>query len=208
MIRKRTIIFLGVVLIGWISAHALLRLYCQRKEGVELDFTLPEEFARLQPLFTKTVSPHSGEWLAGHIELGQTYQEYMHSVFLTAAPPDAVIYLQPLGDFSAEQKAILAQTADFIGSYFALPVKLLDAVPIGSIPDAARRWRDTEYGEQVAAAHLIDNVLEPQKPKDAYVVFGICGRRPLARHARELRLRADRRGKADCRLLAGPDRSR
>jgi archaemetzincin len=172
MIGKRTIIIAGVVLIGWISAYALLKLYCHRKDGVELDLTLPDEYARLQPLFTKTVSPQSGEWLAAHIERGQTYQEFMHSTFLTAAPPGAVIYVQPLGDFSPEQKAIIAQAAEFIGDYFSLPTKLLVSVPVGSIPDAARRPRDSKYGEQVATPYFIENVLEPQRPKDAYIVLG------------------------------------
>ena len=172
MIRKRMMICLGLVSIGWIGGYVLLRVYCQRMEGTEFDFTLPEQFARLQPLFTKTSPPHRGEWLATRLERGQTYQEYLHSIFLKTVPPGAVIYVQPLGNFSAQQTKILDKAADYIGDYFALPVRLSDSQPLESIPHAVRRPRDSELGEQLQTYYLIDNVLKPQKPKDAYIVIG------------------------------------
>jgi archaemetzincin len=172
MIRKRIIVFLGVIVIAWIAAHLLLRTYSQHLEGTEYDFSLPEEFACLQPMFTKPGPPQPGEWLAKHLERGQTYQEYLHSVFFKSVPPGAVIYVQPLGDFSPEQKEILRQAADFIRDYFTLPVQLSDSLPLVSIPDSARRQRDSEFGEQLQTYYLIDDVLKPQKPKDAYFVVG------------------------------------
>ncbi|MGA2062024.1 MAG: archaemetzincin [Thermoguttaceae bacterium] len=166
------IIGLVVISIGWIGAYLLLRTYSQRMEGTEYDFSLPEEFARLQPLFAKTGPPQPGEWLAKHPERGQTYQEYLHSVFRISVPPGSVIYVQPLGKFSPGQKEILNQAADFIGDYFALPVQMSDSLPLGSLPDSARRQRDSEPGEQLQTYYLIDNVLKPQKPEDAYIVMG------------------------------------
>jgi archaemetzincin len=141
-------------------------------EGTEFDFSLPEEFARLQPMFAKPGPPQPGEWLAIHLERGQTYQEYLHSTFRKSVPPGTVIYVQPLGNFSSGQKEILEQAADFIRDYFALPVQMSDSLPLESIPDSARRQRDSELGEQLQTYYLIDNVLKPQKPKDAYIVMG------------------------------------
>jgi len=79
MIRKKMIICIGFILIGWIAAYLLLRTYSQHMEGTEFDFRLPEEFARLQPMFAKPGPPQPGEWLAKHLERGQTYQEYLQS---------------------------------------------------------------------------------------------------------------------------------
>jgi archaemetzincin len=172
MIRKKTIICVGFILIGWIGSYLLLRTYCQHMEGTEYDFSLPEKFARLQPLFVKPGPPQHGEWLAKHIERGQTYQEHLHSVFRKTVPPGSVIYVQPLGNFSTEQKEILNQAAGFIGDYFALPVRLSDSIPLESIPDSARRQRDSEPGEQLQTYYLIENVLKPQKSEDAYIVMG------------------------------------
>ena len=123
-------------------------------------------------MFTKTGPPLPGEWLAKHLERGQTYQEYLHSVFRKSVPPGSVIYVQPLGNFSPEQKEIVEQAADFIRYYFALPVQLSDSLPLESIPDSMRRQRDSELGEQLQTYYLIDNVLKPQKPNDAYIVMG------------------------------------
>lgn len=166
------IICLGFVLVGWVGAYLLLRTYSQHMEGTEYDFSLPEEFARLQPMFAKPGPPQPGEWLAKHLERGQTYQEYLHSVFRQSVPPGSVIYVQPLGNFSPEQKEILEQAADYIGDYFALSVQMCDSLPLSSIPDSMRRQRDSELGEQLQTYYLIDNVLKPQKPKDAYIVMG------------------------------------
>lgn len=141
MVRKRMIICLGFVAIGWIAAYTLVKTYCQRMEGTEYDFTLPEEFARLENLFTKPGPPQPGEWLASRIERGQTYQEYLHSTFRESIPPDAVIYVQPLGNFNAEQKKIVEQAAEFLHIYYALPVQMTDSLPLESIPDAAQATR-------------------------------------------------------------------
>jgi archaemetzincin len=172
MIRKKMIICLGFILIGWIAAYLLLQTYSQHMEGTEFDFSLPEEFARLQPMFAKTGPPQHGEWLAKHLERGQTYQEHLHSVYRKSVPPGSVIYVQPLGNFSPGQKEIIEQAADFIGDYFSLPVQMSDSLPVESIPESMRRQRDSEQGKQLQTYYLINNVLKPQKPEDAYIVMG------------------------------------
>jgi archaemetzincin len=175
VLNKKLVIFLGFVIFGAIAAWLLLRLYIQQAEDSVYDFRIPEQFARLQPLFIKPKKPQAGEWLERHLELGQTYQEYVQFMRIYAqrpVPPRNVIYVQPLGNFSADQRKTLDKTAEFLGVYFGLPVQMLDARPLPPIPDRSRRNHDSPHGEQILTNYLLYEVLKPEKPDDAYILIG------------------------------------
>ena len=122
---------------------------------------------KLRPLHSKLGKPEPGDWLAVHPEPGQSFQEYLSSDPVTPRGQRRVIYIQPLGEFTPSQQRIVDLTADFMGRYFSLPVKVQDHVPLSVISANARR-RHPEWGmEQILTGYVLDVLLRPRLPEDA-----------------------------------------
>jgi len=137
------------------------------------DEMLPSEFKRLLPLHKKLGEPQPGDWLAEHHESGQTFREYLRSRPVRPDRKRRVIYVQPLGDFTDTQRKIITLTAEFIGIYFGLPVKIREDLPLKLIPAEARRKHPTWGMDQVLSTYVLSEVLYPRLPKDAtaYIAF-------------------------------------
>ena len=132
---------------------------------------LPETFKKLLPLHTTLGKPGPSDWLANHPESGQTYTQYTRCRPVKPTKARGVIYVQPLGKFNETQRRIVKLTADFMGIYFDLPVKILDDLPLSIIPAKARR---NHFGiDQILSTYVLDDVLKPKLPKDAcaYIAF-------------------------------------
>jgi hypothetical protein len=67
----------------------------------------------LRPLHTVLGKPQPGDWLVSHPEDGQTFDQYLACKPVTARGNRNVIYVQPLGDFTATQRKIVRLTAKF-----------------------------------------------------------------------------------------------
>jgi archaemetzincin len=147
-----------------------------RPEG---DAMLPAEFRKLLPLHTKLGKPRPGDWLVVHAEPGQTYREYVDSRPVKPDPPSAgaprrrVIYIQPLGDFDRTQREIVNLTAEFLGIYFDLPVKIREGLPLRLIPAEARRTHPAWGDKQILTTYVLDELLLPKLPKDACVLIAL-----------------------------------
>jgi archaemetzincin len=128
---------------------------------------LPATFARLLPLHTKLGPPQPGEWLDGHKEPGQTYEQYLHGQPVRVDRQRRVIYIQPLGEFGAAQRKVLDRTAEFLGVYFQLPVKVRDDLSLDVIPASARRVHPSWHVKQILSTYVLDKVLRPRLPADA-----------------------------------------
>jgi len=128
---------------------------------------------KLRPLATKMGKPSLGDWLAHHKEAGQTFEEYLASQPTGPTKERRTIYVQPLGDFTKPQRRIITLTADFMGRYFALPVKVQADLPLSLIPARARRVHPSWGVKQVLTSCVRDEVLKPRLPKDAvaYIAF-------------------------------------
>ncbi len=122
---------------------------------------------RLQPLHTKLGKPQPGDWLDVHHEPGQTFKQYIRSRPAIPQGKRRVIYIQPLGDLTPTHRKIISATAEFMESFFGLPVKTRDGLPASTVPAQARR-RHPEWGmEQILTTYVLDKVLKPQLPDDA-----------------------------------------
>ena len=95
---------------------------------------LPDTFARLLPLHAKLGPPQPHDWLAEHKEPGQSYAQYLGSQPIRVDRQRRVIYVQPLGDFDPVQRKVLDRTAEFLGIYFQLPVKIREGLSLEVIP--------------------------------------------------------------------------
>ena len=110
---------------------------------------LPATFERLLPLHTKLGPPQPRDWLAEHKEPGQSYAEYLRGQPIRVDKQRRVIYVQPLGEFDPAQRKVLDRTAEFLGIYFQLPVKVRDDLSLDVIPAAARREHPTWHVKQI-----------------------------------------------------------
>lgn len=135
--------------------------------------TLSKQIEMLRPLHKPLSKPAPGDWLAQHKEAGQLFALYAASKPVRPLGKRRVIYIQPLGDFTATQKKIVATTAEFMGVYFNAPVKVTEAVPLSAIPEKAKRLHPTWGGRQILSTYVLYDLLKPKLPKDAacFVAF-------------------------------------
>lgn len=127
----------------------------------------------IRDLHLPKTKPQPGEWLAEHKENGQTFAQYLATHPWRVRDRYQTMYVQPLGDFTATQRRLLKATADMLGSFYATPVKVLDAVTLTDLPASARRVHP-EWGErQLLSTYLLDPVLRERRPDDAVAVLGL-----------------------------------
>jgi archaemetzincin len=126
----------------------------------------------LAPLFSRLAPPQSDEWLAKHVEFGQTFAQ-----FVTRLPDKLVdsyrrVCLAPLGDLTETQRRLLADTADFLERCYGFPVEVLAPGSLADVPEQAQRPRES-YGRQLQSRHLLNEVLLPLREDDMAAVVGL-----------------------------------
>jgi archaemetzincin len=130
---------------------------------------LAEQIDKLRPLARKLgkLGPHDWRAGPGRDEPGQTFAEYLREQPVRPIGKRRVLYIQPLGEFTPTQRKIVDLTADFMGRYFSLPVKVQKDLPLSVIPQRARRVHPEWGVKQVLTTYVLDEVLVPRLPKDA-----------------------------------------
>lgn len=128
---------------------------------------------KLRPLHEKLPPPQPGDWLSIHREPGQTFEQYLACDPILPQGKRKVIYVQPLGDFTGTQLRIVTLTADFLGRYYNLPVKVRENLPLSLIPADARRVHPAWGMKQILSNYVLDSVLKRRLPGDAaaYLAF-------------------------------------
>lgn len=128
---------------------------------------------KLTPLYKTLGKPAPGDWLAQHPEHGQTFDEYRSSNPNRPSRQHTAMYIQPIGDFTPVQEKILADTSDFLGKFYSVPVKKLPAVTLADIPDKAKRVHPTWGDKQLLTTYILNDLLKPQRPQDAVAVLAL-----------------------------------
>src|SRR4051812_39046859 len=98
---------LGGIFIGSSRSMSTAKQPADRK-------AVPPPFQKLIPLHKPLGEPKPGDWLASHKEAGQTYDQYVRGKPVRPDKKRRVICIQPLGDFSANQRKILEATAEYV----------------------------------------------------------------------------------------------
>ena len=127
-----------------------------------------EIFQKLVPLHQAKKAPGLYDWLATNNEPGQTFSEYTASHPVMPDPKHPYIYIVLLGDFNAEQQKILQMTSRYVEAYFQTPVKFSEPIPFSVIPPQARRIHPQTGDPQILTTYVIDKILKPRIPKDAF----------------------------------------
>jgi len=129
--------------------------------------TLKSLSKKLEPLHTPLGKPQPGDWLVDHPETGQTFAEYLTCQPVVPQGKRSVLYIQPLGKFTATQRKIVTQTADYLGRFYNLTVKVNADLDDSVIPDKARRKHPTWGMDQILSTYVLHQVLTPRLPNDA-----------------------------------------
>ena len=164
---------LRLLIVGWLC---LLVVSCAGNDSdgrTPDERMLPAKFRKLLPLHTKLGKPKPGDWLAEHEEPGQTFRQYVRSHPIKSDGQRRIIYVQPLGEFNPTQEKIVRQTAEFMGIYFGLPVKIREGLPLKLIPQEARRKHPQWGMDQILTPYVLHGVLWPRLPKDAAVFIAL-----------------------------------
>jgi len=93
----------------------------------------------IAPLHEPIGEPQEGDWLDVHEEPGQSFEEYRRSSPVLPTSKRTTMYLQPLGDFNVPQAAVDEAAAQFLGVFYAVPVRILDRMDMAWVPPQARR---------------------------------------------------------------------
>jgi archaemetzincin len=117
--------------------------------------------------------PRPGDWLAEHVEPGQTFAEYLHAQPVRKSDQLKTIYLCLVGDFSEAQSRIVDLTKDYLALFFDCPVEVNRQVPSDFIPARARRTHPSWGDHQVLTGYILHDVLEPERPADALAYLAL-----------------------------------
>jgi archaemetzincin len=150
----------------------ILSVNCSFGEPDKRAESLQQAVDKLRPLHKKLEKPRSGDWLDAHEERGQTFLEYISSNPVVPTDTRRTIYVQPLGDFSSKQREIIVLTADFLGRYFCVPVKVKKDLPLSMIPSHARRVHPSWGDKQVHAGYVL-RVIRSRLPEDALACIAL-----------------------------------
>jgi archaemetzincin len=131
--------------------------------------------SKLKSLDKPIPPPKAGDWLAEHLEVGQTFEEYMHRYPVAPNDSQNYIYLQPIGSFTDWQNKIVQYTAQYVESFFQLKTIVLNPISDTLIPKGSRRMR-TEGFEQLHTLFILDSILLKTMPKNAIVSMGITAK--------------------------------
>lgn len=134
---------------------------------------LPLEFRRLVPLHARLTTAKPGEWLDGNIEFGQSYAQYIEGERIRSDAARRTIYVQPLGDFTPAERKIVNLTADFLGLFYQLPVRVSDDLPLSIVPDTARRAPSSDGRVLLYSGPVLREVLKPRLPDDAVAMIAL-----------------------------------
>ena len=128
---------------------------------------------KLKPLHKILGKPKPGEWLDQHEEPGQSFEQYYESRAVTPTGTRTVIYVQPLGAFTEQERQIIDLSAEYLGIYMNRPVRILHDLPDSVVPDEARRVHPQWGVKQILTTYVLDDVLKPRLPDDAaaYIAF-------------------------------------
>jgi len=131
-----------------------------------------EQAEAIRPLHERKRPVKPGDWLDRFPEGGQSFGQFvqLHND-KRLRDQYSVIVFQPLGEFDATQLKIVDRTAEFLGLFFGVEVRLLPARPLDEPPTEARHVYDGNH--QVLTKWINQHHLLPERSDDAIAVIGL-----------------------------------
>jgi archaemetzincin len=127
----------------------------------------------LTPLHTRMAPPGPNDWLATHKESGQSFKAYRASSPRVPTPDRQTIFIQPIGAFSNDSARILDLTAELLGVFYGLPVRVAAPLPLSVVPAHAQRINSFTHDEQLLSPYILYDVLKPRLPTNAALYIAL-----------------------------------
>ncbi len=141
------------------------------------DSTQPSEYEQIQqklaPLHKLKDDPQPGEWLAEHKEKYQTLAQYIQT---NPTQTDSIrnkIYITRIGKFSTAENQIVTKTARYLQAFYGLQVKYVDLPDTSNYLQGVREKDTADFGMQLNATHVLNQVLAPIVPPDAAILIAL-----------------------------------
>ena len=158
-------------LFGMIGAFPGVAFAQRTSKGSLTPAKIKKTIRQLKPLHQAIGEPQPGEWLASHEEKGQTFKQFVRIRPNIFTRQRSKLYIQPIGDFSEKQTELIKLSHEFLGIYFNCEVETLETRSEKDIPDEAQRDHPTWGDHQLLASHLLEKVLTPELPDDAFATI-------------------------------------
>jgi archaemetzincin len=136
-----------------------------------LPVVLQRAFAPDRDSFDSIPTPGLDDWLAGHQEPGQTFDEFKASQPNRPIQSRRIIYLQPLGEFPSDRSPSIDKLQKFAAAFFTMEVKALPPIRIDNAKFATRRNPNTG-NPQIFTGDVL-NFLKARVPADAFCILAI-----------------------------------
>jgi archaemetzincin len=117
--------------------------------------------------------PAPGDWLLSHHERGQSVAEFVAANPARPRPPKDVVEIVPIGAFDPAERRVLEATADHLGRFYGLRVRLLPDLSSASIAPTAFRDRADLGWRQLGTRPLLA-ALPALRSADAFAIIGLC----------------------------------
>ena len=170
---RRDLLHLGLLSGGYslVAAFLLVTSACGSPDPDPAPYQKAAD--KIRPLFEKKKAPQWGDWLQSHPEAGQTFAQYLKSHPTRLPAGRTKLYLQPIGDFTPAENAMLPDLKEFMHLIFGTEVVTLEKIGLDQIPDTARREVKSSGAKQILSTYVLDHILLPKRPKDAVAVLAI-----------------------------------
>lgn len=130
--------------------------------------SLRSDIKKIEPFFKPMGKPEQGDWLARQKEPGQTFDEYIDSNPTVPTDERNVIYIHPLGKFTADQNKVIRVTSEYIEAFYGLKVKTLATKPLpAKLTEPEQRMIDYPKHRQLRTGYIMEKMLQPALPADA-----------------------------------------
>lgn len=125
------------------------------------------------PMFAPKAKPEAMDWLANHEEPGQTFDQFLRARRNLFQPPRQVLYIQPLGEFPAEEAELLKKVAAYAAIFFQTEVKTQEAIdPDAKDVSITRRAHPGPDDLQFLSTDVL-TLLKGELPADAYARLAV-----------------------------------
>ena len=115
--------------------------------------------------------PQHGDWLAEHLETGQTFDDFVKS---RPNRPDKIrrkIYLQPLGEFPKGRIPLVEKLSEYAAVYFGMQVEVLPRLALTD-KSLTSRINPHTRNRQILTGDVL-SILRGNLPADAFCVLAI-----------------------------------
>ena len=128
---------------------------------------------KLVTYHSKLDPPKSGEWLDQHDEKGQTFAQYVQVSPIKPTSTRKLLYIQKLGELDSAEQLIIDLTAEYLGIFYQMDVRILSSIPLDSTKIPFGSQRDHLGHHQYHSKYILYDILKPNLPDSAaaYIAF-------------------------------------